>query len=434
MSLVEELKLKGNEHFKNERYKEAVDCYAEALSLQPNNHVLYSNRSACYNKLGKYEDALADASHCVSVAPMFARGHLRKATALNGLGKHEEALNVAEVGYKLRGSDRICRDCVTQWLEASTKLMKGAVAEMEDIPPGTSPVSQGSVRILSRIQSEYSSSNGLSPEVMEECVQEVVTELHVVLKRFGHSIGSCAQAWVIALTEILKVDPRTHVAPESATKLLSSKTSEFATYLSSQIDPTLYPVVCPVFALAILSILTCVSTLSRVISFRNVIQLLVRSCLPFFDKSVLSGRQYIRLHIHALQLLLNSFCMESGHARQRRDEERGDVLSLSRKLEGLLKQYPSTADDYSSVRKTTLEVLENSSLLLSPAIHASPEDTKLLTADDAETVKAHVAKEEEALQLLVEASEHLNFRDMDSLILATGMYHKDMPFMYIYRS
>jgi len=124
--------------------------------------------------------------------------------------------------------------------------------------------------------------------------------------------------------------------------------------------------------------------------------------------------------------------MESGHAGQRRDEERGEVLSLSRKLEGLLKQYPSTADDYSSVRKTTMEVLENSSLLLSPAIHASPEDTKLLTADDAETVKAHVAKEEEALQLLVEASEHLNFRDMDSLILATGMYHKDMPFMYIY--
>jgi len=123
--------------------------------------------------------------------------------------------------------------------------------------------------------------------------------------------------------------------------------------------------------------------------------------------------------------------MESGQARQRRDEERGEVLSLSRKLEGLLKQYPSTADDYSSVRKTTLEVLENSSLLLSPAIHASPEDTKLLTADDAETVKAHVAKEEEALQL-VEASEHLNFRDMDSLILATGMYHKDNYVFYVH--
>ena len=46
----EELKLKGNERFRAERYNEAADFYTKALTVQPGNHVLYSNRSACYSK------------------------------------------------------------------------------------------------------------------------------------------------------------------------------------------------------------------------------------------------------------------------------------------------------------------------------------------------------------------------------------------------
>ena len=54
----EELKLKGNEYFKEEKYQEAVECYTEALKLKPQCHLLYSNRSAAYNKLEKFEEAL----------------------------------------------------------------------------------------------------------------------------------------------------------------------------------------------------------------------------------------------------------------------------------------------------------------------------------------------------------------------------------------
>ena len=417
MSHGEELKLKGNVHFKEEQYEKAVDCYTEALNLQPQNHLLYSNRSASYSKLEKYEEALADATQCMTISPRFARGHLRKAAALNGLGRHEEAMTAAEEGYKLRGSDKICRDCVIQWLEASTAVLKVAVADIDDIPPGTMPVSQESVQILFRIQSEYSSPSGFSPEFMKKCLQDVVTELEHVLNRFGHSLGSSGHAWITALAEAFKADPRTHMTPEDATKLLSSKTDEFIAYVNSHIDPALFPIICPIVALGILSILTCVSTLSQVISFRSVIQLLLRSSLPFFDKFILSGNQYIRLHIHALQLLLNSFCMESGHSKQRDDAEKEEVLSFSQKLEGLLQQYPSTSDDYSSVRETTLEVLENASILLSPLSYAS---STPLTEGDAGTVKAHVDKEEKALQSLG-ATKPLNFRDMDSLILSTGI-------------
>lgn len=81
-----DLKLKGNGHFKEERYQEALDCYTEALKLQPQCYLLYSNRSAAHNKLKNYEEALNDAIRCTSISPEFARGHYRKTSALNEVG------------------------------------------------------------------------------------------------------------------------------------------------------------------------------------------------------------------------------------------------------------------------------------------------------------------------------------------------------------
>ena len=64
---ADELKQKGNDAMKSANFESAVRFYSEAISLSPENHVLYSNRSAAYMKLGRYQKALEDAEKTIEI-------------------------------------------------------------------------------------------------------------------------------------------------------------------------------------------------------------------------------------------------------------------------------------------------------------------------------------------------------------------------------
>lgn len=52
-------------------YPEAIKAYTEAIKRQPDNHVNYSNRAACYIKLMALPEALKDADKCIELEPTF---------------------------------------------------------------------------------------------------------------------------------------------------------------------------------------------------------------------------------------------------------------------------------------------------------------------------------------------------------------------------
>lgn len=79
----------------------AIKLYSEALVLDPQNHVLFSNRSAAHAKAGDYRRALEDAEKTVEIRPDWAKGFSRKGAALAYLGRHGEARRAYEQGLTL---------------------------------------------------------------------------------------------------------------------------------------------------------------------------------------------------------------------------------------------------------------------------------------------------------------------------------------------
>jgi Tfp pilus assembly protein PilF len=92
------LKEKGNEHFKNKEYEEAIAYYTKALDISAGNgdandrSIYYKNRAACYLKMSKYDMAMNDCLSSLKLTPNDSKSLYRYAQALEGVGKEAESL------------------------------------------------------------------------------------------------------------------------------------------------------------------------------------------------------------------------------------------------------------------------------------------------------------------------------------------------------
>ncbi|KAF1773694.1 Tetratricopeptide repeat [Phytophthora cactorum] len=89
---AEAQKTLGNEEFNEKNFDKAIECYSEAIRLDSDNFVYYSNRSAAYGAVDKWELAEKDAQECVKRNPKFAKGYHRLANAQQQLGRKKEAV------------------------------------------------------------------------------------------------------------------------------------------------------------------------------------------------------------------------------------------------------------------------------------------------------------------------------------------------------
>ena len=101
---IEKLKMNGNQHFTECRYKEAFDAYSCAIDLAKDckdafNPLLLTNRATACIKLEKYEEALKDANDYITRRPDCWRGYARKALALDGLGEKVSSEIAASLAF-----------------------------------------------------------------------------------------------------------------------------------------------------------------------------------------------------------------------------------------------------------------------------------------------------------------------------------------------
>ena len=115
---AEAMKSQGNECFLAKDYHAAISAYSEAIKLQGNNHILWSNRSACYLLIKEPRNALIDAMMCRRLKPDWPKGAYRVAAARMALGMYEDAAVAAFEGCKLDENN-----------EELKKILKEAVAK-----------------------------------------------------------------------------------------------------------------------------------------------------------------------------------------------------------------------------------------------------------------------------------------------------------------
>ncbi|NWT06986.1 STIP1 protein, partial [Mionectes macconnelli] len=128
---AQELKERGNRALAAGDVGAAVGHYSAAIARDPNNHVLFSNRSAAYARLGDYTRALADACRTLELRPDWAKGYSRKAAALEFLQRLEEAKATYEEG--------LARDPGNEQLLQGLRGVETRLAERKLLNPFSAP-------------------------------------------------------------------------------------------------------------------------------------------------------------------------------------------------------------------------------------------------------------------------------------------------------
>ncbi|KAM3577228.1 hypothetical protein VYU27_000910 [Nannochloropsis oceanica] len=97
---AEEKKNLGNKAYMAKKYDEAITRYSEAIELDPDSHIYYSNRSACHGAKGDWASAAADAKICLGKDPNFLKGYYRLTMAQMEMKDFDAALETIKAGLK----------------------------------------------------------------------------------------------------------------------------------------------------------------------------------------------------------------------------------------------------------------------------------------------------------------------------------------------
>lgn len=88
----EQLKIMGNEDYKNGRFAEALALYEAAIAIDPNKASYRSNKSAALTALGMLVDAVFECREAIRIEPHYHRAHHRLATLYLRYWQHLKTL------------------------------------------------------------------------------------------------------------------------------------------------------------------------------------------------------------------------------------------------------------------------------------------------------------------------------------------------------
>ncbi|VFQ92266.1 unnamed protein product [Cuscuta campestris] len=116
-------KERGNKHFNDKSWNEAVTCYSQSIKHAPT-AVAYANRAAAHLKLSEYKLTEADCTEALKLDDKYLKAYARRAIARKELGKLKEAEEDAKLCLKLNPKQS---DIASLHAEITSSLEKAAL-------------------------------------------------------------------------------------------------------------------------------------------------------------------------------------------------------------------------------------------------------------------------------------------------------------------
>lgn len=123
---LEAIKQKGDLEFRKSDYKKACEYYSTYLSMNKENHIIYSNRAAAYHKLGMIEEAIEDCKEGLRVCPTFSKFYLRLALLCDD---HDSSISYLEKGLELDPENEVIRNQLKTKKSVNTLSIKDLLSE-----------------------------------------------------------------------------------------------------------------------------------------------------------------------------------------------------------------------------------------------------------------------------------------------------------------
>lgn len=226
--MADKLKAEGNAAFAAKDFHKAVECFTQAIDIDPNNHVLYSNRSASYASLKDFDGALKDASKTTELKPDWGKGWSRKGAALHGMGDlvgaldaYEHALQVEPGNVQAKAGLAAVNDAIRREAEQDGQQPDLGLGQMFNDPaliqklasnPRTSAL-LADQEFMAKLQRVKQNPNAIQEELRDPRMMQVIAVL------LGIQMGmpeNAAQAAASGATEDQPMPdaPKQEAAPE----------------------------------------------------------------------------------------------------------------------------------------------------------------------------------------------------------------------------
>jgi tetratricopeptide (TPR) repeat protein len=120
-STWEQFKERGNDEFKKKNYLTAINYYTQAIDINPNQDVLYSNRALCYLAMSRTKQALYDLKNCIELNPASMKALRKLAMIQTEYGNLGDAEILLQRCMNLDSKDGSIRDEMLNLKDLRTK-------------------------------------------------------------------------------------------------------------------------------------------------------------------------------------------------------------------------------------------------------------------------------------------------------------------------